>query len=200
MYSAFLSVRARTAAVLLCASLVASSAFAADLTVCADPDNLPFSNRQQQGFENQLATLLGRELKANITYEWQRLGRGFVREVLNKGKCDVLLGIPQNFRGMLTTEPYYRSDYVFVVLRDRGIRLTSFDDPQLRRMKVGVQVLDEEYAPPAEALGRRGLIGNVIGFDSTGNDADSIIRAVLHKKVDAAIVWGPLAGYYARGH
>lgn len=181
-------------------TLASTGALGAELKVCADPDNLPFSNRQQQGFENRVAELLSRELHANITYEWQRLGRGFVREVLNKGKCDVVLGIPQNFRGMLTTAPYYRSDYVFVVRRDRGLHFASFDDPQLRHMKIGVQVLDEEYAPPAEALGRRGLIGNVVGFDSTGDDADSIIRAVLHKKVDAAIVWGPLAGYYARAH
>src|SRR5437868_3222842 len=120
------------AIVLLSATFVVSSAFAAELRVCADPDNLPFSNRQQQGFENRIADLLARDLNAKVTYEWQRLGRGFVREVLNKGKCDVLLGIPQNFRALLTTKPYYRSDYVFVVRRDRGLHLTSFDDEQLR--------------------------------------------------------------------
>jgi mxaJ protein len=172
----------------------------AQLRVCADPDNLPFSNRAQQGFENRIAELLSRATHQKLEYEWQRMGRGFVRDVLNKHKCDVVLGVPENFRPMLTTVPYYRSTYVFVTRRNAGPKLTSFDDPQLKHMKVGVQIVSEEYAPPAQALGRRGLVANLVGFESAGADAPSIINAVLKRRVSAAVVWGPLAGYYARPH
>jgi mxaJ protein len=180
--------------------LLMSSAAARELHVCADPANLPFSNRQQQGFENRLAELVAHELNAKLVYEWQRMGRGFVRDVLNKGRCDALIGIPSNFRPVLTTEPYHRSTYVFVSRRDRGLQLHSFDDPQLKHLKVGVQVLSEDYTPPAEALVRRGMVANIVGFDTTGDRASSIIDAVLRKQVDAAVVWGPLAGYFARRH
>ncbi len=192
MYSRFLSV----AAVLVALS---SSGFA-QLRVCADPDNLPFSNRAQRGFENRIAEVLARGMDQRLDYEWQRMGRGFVRDVLNKHKCDVVLGVPENFRPMLTTRPYYRSTYVFVTRKNEGVRLVSFDDPQLKHMKIGVQIVSEEYAPPAQALGRRGLVANLVAFKSTGTDGPSIINAVLRKTVDAAIVWGPLAGYFGRQH
>src|SRR5437868_4179446 len=125
---------------LLAALLLAGRASATELRVCADPDNLPNSNRQQQGFENRIAELVARDLNARLTYEWQRMGRGFVRDVVDKGKCDVVLGIPQNFRALLTTQPYYRSTFMFVTRRDRGLHLHSFDDSQLRNLKIGVQV------------------------------------------------------------
>jgi mxaJ protein len=170
----------------------------AQLRVCADPDNLPFSNRAQQGFENRIAEVVARELHTSVHYEWQRMGRGFVRDVLNKHRCDVLLGVPEHFRPVLTTAPYYRSTYVFVTRKRRGLHLTSFDDPQLKRMKIGVQIVSEEYAPPAQALGRRGLVANLVGFQTTGADARSIIDGVLQKRVDAAVVWGPFAGYFGK--
>jgi mxaJ protein len=194
MCSRFLSV-----AMLLCA--LAASSQANELRFCADPDSLPSSNRQQQGYENRIAEVVAHELNAQPSYEWQRLGKGFVREVLDKRHCDVLLGVPSNFRPVLTTTPYYRSSYVFVTRRDRGLHLRSFDDPRLKGMKIGVQVVSEEYAPPAQALSRRGMGDNIVGFDTIGDRRSaSIVNAVLQRKVDAAIVWGPLAGYFARRH
>jgi mxaJ protein len=182
-----------------CLFLVCSSslfAFAAiPLKVCADPDNLPFSNREQQGFDNRVSELLARELGRKLEYVWQRGGRGFVRENLNKGVCDVLVGVPAQFRPVLTTSPYYSSSYVFV--SRRKLNIASFDDPRLKTMKIGVQVLDDDYAPPARALSRRQLTANIVGFDAAGEESGDIIRAVANGKIDIAIVWGPLAGYYA---
>lgn len=171
-----------------------------ELRVCADPNNLPFSNTSQQGFENHIAELVAKDLDAKLHYVWQRMGRGFVREYLDKSQCDLLIGIPANYRSVLTTTPYYRSTYVFVSRRNRGLQITSFDSPQLHGLKVGVQVLDEEYTPPGEALARRGLQAGIVGFDTLGDGADSIIRAVAQRQVDVAVVWGPLAGYFARGY
>jgi len=180
------------------ALLIGCSAFARDLRVCADPDNLPFSNNKQQGFENRIAELVARDLHANLTYQWQRMGRGFVREYLNTSQCDVLIGIPANFKPVLTTTPYYRSSYVFVTRKDGKLKPASLDDSALHQLKIGVQVLEEDYTPPATALARRHLQNQIVGFDTKGEDADSIIRAVADRKVDTAIVWGPLAGFFAK--
>jgi mxaJ protein len=174
--------------------------FARELRVCADPDNLPFSNSKQQGFENGIAEIVARDLHADLTYEWQRMGRGFIREYLNKSHCDLLVGIPSQFKPVLTTAPYYRSSYVFVTRSDHKFRPASLNDPSLHQMKIGVQVLEEDYTPPATALARRGLQAEIVGFETTGEEADSIIRAVADGKVDTAIVWGPLAGYFARSY
>ena len=169
-----------------------------ELRVCADPNNLPFSNTKQQGFENRIAELVAKDLGARLQYVWQRMGRGFVREYLDKSQCDLLIGIPANYRPVLTTTPYYRSTYVFVSRRNQGLEIASFDSSQLHGLKIGVQVLDEEYTPPGEALARRGLQAAIVGFDTLGDGADSIIRAVAERQVDVAVVWGPLAGYFAR--
>jgi mxaJ protein len=168
-----------------------------ELHVCADPNNMPFSSRDQTGFENRIAALVARDLNAHLTFVWQRMGRGFVREYLDKGQCDLLIGIPTYYRPVLTTSPYYRSTYVFVATPAEPA-IPSLDSSALHGLKIGVQVLEEEYTPPGEALARRGLQGAIVGFDTTGDGADSIVRAVVDHKVDLAIVWGPLAGYFSK--
>jgi mxaJ protein len=169
------------------------------LKVCADPEAMPSSNRRQQGYDNKIAEVLARDLHSKLVFNWQRNGRGFVRDILNKGACDVVMGVPAGVPGLLTTAPYYRSTYVFVTRRGRDLDLHTFQDPQLKNLKIAVQVLDEEYAPPGQALGRHGLGGNIVGYDTTENPV-SIMNAVYQKKVDTAIVWGPLAGFFAKQH
>jgi mxaJ protein len=189
--------------VLLLSSLIIAvglNAQSRELRVCADPNNMPFSSRDQTGFENRIAALVARDLSARLTFVWQRMGRGFVREYLDKAPCDLLIGVPTNFRPVLTTSPYYRSTYVFVSRQNEPE--LSLDSPELHGRKIGVQVLEEEYTPPGEALARRGLQSAIVGFDTIGDGADSIVRAVADQKVDIAIVWGPAAGYFAKefGH
>jgi mxaJ protein len=182
-------------ALLLIAPAIASGR---ELRICADPDNLPFSNAQQQGFENRIAEIVARDLHAHLSYEWQRMGRGFVREYLNKSRCDVLIGIPARFPAVSTTLPYYRSTYVFVTRKGSGFDPVSLNDPSLHGAKIGVQALEEEYTPAAEALARRGMQGSLVGFYGVGRHAGDAVRAVAAGKVDLAIVWGPIAGYVAR--
>jgi mxaJ protein len=194
MYSPFL----KTALAIAVALSGMAAAQTRELRVCADPNNMPFSDMKQEGFENRIADLVAKDLDAHLTYVWQRMGRGFVREYLGKSQCDLLIGIPTNYNPVLTTDPYYRSSYVFVSRRDRGLQLDSFNSPDLHRIKIGVQVVEEDYTPPGEALARRGLQSAIVGFDTIGDGADSIMEAVDKHQVDAAVVWGPLAGYFAK--
>ncbi len=174
------------------------------LRVCADPNNLPFSNRAQQGFENQIAALVARELQRPLEYVWSPQRRGFVRTTLNAGRCDVIIGVPKESSSLLATRPYYRSTYAFVTKASRRLALQSLDDPRLRTLTIGIQVTGEDYQnpPAAQALARRGIISNVRGFPVYGDYSQPdpqrpVVDAVASGTIDVAIVWGPLAGYYA---
>lgn len=175
------------------------------LRVCADPNNLPFTNRRLEGFENRIAELLARDLGARIEYTWWAQRRGFIRNTLRAGKCDVVLGIPSSFELALPTRPYYRSSYVFVTRKDRALGIESFDDPRLRTLNVGVHLVGDDGAntPPVHALSNRGIIRNVRGYTLYGdyreeNPPARLIEAVAAGEVDVAVAWGPLAGYHAR--
>jgi quinoprotein dehydrogenase-associated probable ABC transporter substrate-binding protein/PQQ-dependent catabolism-associated beta-propeller protein len=174
------------------------------LRVCADPNNLPFSNDKGQGFENELAALVARDMRAQVRYTFWPERRGFVRNTLGAGVCDVMMGAPTGFERVLTTAPYYRSTYVFVFRKDLGASIRSFDDAALKRLRIGVQVVGDDYenTPPARALARRGLAANVVGYTlygdySQANPAARIVDAVACREVDVAVVWGPFAGYFA---
>ena len=175
------------------------------LRVCADPNNLPFSNDRGEGFENKLAELIAHEMKAKLQYTWFAQRRGFVRNTLRAGTCDVIMGVPTSYELARPTRPYYRSSYVFVYPEASGIQVRSLDDPALRSLRIGVHVIGDDYAsvPPAHALARRGMIDNVVGYSIFGNYAEPnpparLVDAVARGEVDVAVVWGPLAGYAAR--
>jgi quinoprotein dehydrogenase-associated probable ABC transporter substrate-binding protein len=189
----------------LLALLAARNAPARELRVCADPNNLPFSNERGEGFENAVAELLARDLGAELRYTWWAQRRGFIRNTLKAGTCDVVMGVPSSFQPALVTRPYYRSSYVFVSRRDRDLRIESLDDPRLKAWRIGVQMIGDDYAntPPAHALSNRGIVGNVAGYTVYGdysqpNPPARIVDAVASGAVDVAIVWGPLAGWAAR--
>ncbi|MER9331521.1 substrate-binding domain-containing protein [Mesorhizobium sp. M0488] len=181
----------------------AAVAHARELRVCADPNNMPFSNASGQGFENKIAEIVAGELGAKLTYIWWAQRRGFVRNTLKAGICDLVPGTPANLEMLRTTTPYYRSSYVFVMRKD-GPDITSFNDPRLRELRIGVQLIGDDGAnsPPVQALGRRGIVGHLIGYPVYGdysapNPPARIVEAVANGEVDLAVVWGPLAGYFA---
>jgi mxaJ protein len=178
---------------------MATTLAAADLRVCADPNNLPFSNRAQQGFENAIAKLVANDMGRTLKYYWWPQRRGFIRNTLNAGKCDVVIGVPSNYELTLTTQPYYRSTYVFITRHDRHLKIHSFDDPILKRLRIGVH----EAATPVQALINRGLTTHIVGYSLTGdyskpNPPADLIDAVARGDIDVAIAWGPLAGYFGR--
>lgn len=196
----------KIAAAFLLASAGASIGFSAPaLRVCADPNNLPYSNDQQQGFENRLADLIAKDLDMQISYFWFPQREAFFSKTLNSGVCDVVMGVPSGLDEAASTRPYYRSTYVFVSRRDRNLKITSFDDPRLRTLRIGVHILGEQddSLPPVHAFTSRGIVRNLVGFSIFGNldeknpPAD-LIKAVEQGKVDVAVAWGPTAGYFAR--
>ncbi len=175
------------------------------LRITADPNNLPFSNERREGFENKIAELIAKELDAELQYSWRAQRRGFFRETLTENRADLVLAVPAHFDMALTTRPYYRSSYAFVYRKDRGLDLRSLENPALRKLKIGVQMIgnDGRNTPPAHALATRGIIDNVVGYTVYGdyreeNPPARVIDAVAKGEVDVAIAWGPLAGYFAR--
>ena len=190
--------------VLLLALVAAAPARPAPLRVCADPNNLPFTNQRQEGFENRLADLIARDLGTTVDYTWWAQRRGFLRSTLNAGLCDVVMGMPTDVEMAVATKPYYRSSYVFVTQRARRMHIKSFDDRALRSLRVGVQLIGDDGAnsPPAHALSRRGIVDNIVGFPVYGdyrkdNPPSEIINAVARGDIDVAAAWGPMAGYFA---
>jgi quinoprotein dehydrogenase-associated probable ABC transporter substrate-binding protein len=183
----------------------AAGAAAADgpreLRVCADPDNLPYSQRDESGFENRIARLVADDMGAKLSYFWQEQRRGFVRKTMGAGECDLFIGVPAGFDKVLATKPYYRSSYV-AVYRSGAQPFTGFDPAQLRRRRIGVQLIGNDLAasPPGHALTRAGAIDNVTGFTVYGDGpaAQRMVDAVAAGRIDLALVWGPQAGYFAQ--
>ncbi len=172
------------------------------IRVCADPDNMPLSNQKGEGFEQKIAELVAKEWNAKVEYAWWPVRRGFFARALNGRYCDIAIQAPADFDMAGVTKPYFRSGYVFVTRKDSGLDIKSLADPRLKKLKIGVNILnsDAENTPPAMALSRYGVVGNLTGFPTFYTDSirpEDIVNAVAKKDIDVAIAWGPLAGYFA---
>jgi quinoprotein dehydrogenase-associated probable ABC transporter substrate-binding protein len=173
------------------------------IRVCADPDNMPLSNQKGQGFEQRIAELIAKEWNSKIEYAWWPVRRGFFSRALNGRYCDIAIEAPSGLDMAGVTKPYFRSGYVFVTRKDRNLDLKSLADPRLKKLKIGVNILnsDAENTPPAMALSQYGVVGNLTGYYTFYTDSvrpEDIVSAVTKKDIDVAIVWGPLAGYFAK--
>jgi mxaJ protein len=176
-----------------------------NLRVCADPNNLPFSDSQGRGLENRLARLLAADLGKELKYTYWAQRRGFFRSTLKAHLCDVVMGVPVGLEMVATTSPYYRSSYAFVSRHDRMEPVRSFDDPRLRTLRVGVALIGDDgvNSPPVHALSRRGIVQNLRGYSVLGDYSvpaplAAPVRAVDGGEVDVAVVWGPVASYFAQ--
>jgi mxaJ protein len=185
-------------AVTLCAG-------SSELRICADPNALPYSNQQEQGFENELGRMIAKDLGMTVSYTWLAQREAFFDKTLNAGLCDVVMGVPAGMARVSTTQPYYRSGYVFVSRRDRNLDIHSLDDPRLRALRIGVNMLGDNdgEVPPVHALLARGIVRNLVSYNIFGtleesNPASGLIKAVARGDVDLAVAWGPIAGYFAR--
>jgi mxaJ protein len=173
------------------------------IRVCADPDNLPSSNDKGEGYENKIAELIAKELNSKLSYVWYPTRRGYFR-IINGMYCDMAVEAPAGLDLAGVTTPYFRSGYVFVTRQGSGLEdVRTLADPRLKRLKIGVNIFtsDGENSPPAMALSRYGVVGNLTGYSTFFSDQvrpEDIIKGVEKKDVDLAIAWGPVAGYYAK--
>jgi mxaJ protein len=189
--------------IVLAAQSFSSGSGARELRVCADPNNLPFSNHRHEGFENKIAELIAKDLGAELRYTWWPQRRGFIRNTLNEGLCDLVPGTARGMEMLRTTQAYYRSGFVFVTRID-GPKVSTLDDPVLGKLAIGVQLIGEDGSnpPPAHSLAQRGIIDNVRGYPVYGDyrnpsPSASVVSAVASGEVDVGIIWGPLAGFFA---
>jgi quinoprotein dehydrogenase-associated probable ABC transporter substrate-binding protein len=172
------------------------------LRVCADPNNLPFSNEKAAGFENKIAEFLAKKLGKELTYAFYPGATGFVRNTLNAHLCDVILGIPQGNDLVQPTNPYYRTTYAIVTRAGSGLDgIATLDDPRLKEKthKIGLVA----NTPPGNILAQQGLMGSVKPYQlmvDTRFDSSSaaMIRDLESGDIDVALLWGPIAGYYAK--
>ena len=183
--------------------LAPAAAHAGTLRVCAGPNDLPFSNRAGQGFEDRIARLAAHDLDEKLQYDYAVQNERFVKHTLDAGKCDVIMGVPVDFGEVATTRPYYASTYVFVSRQRDNLALSSLGDPRLRRLRIGVHLIGDDSTPPLLALGQEGIVNNVQGFLIDGDLAEPnpparLIEAVENHQVDVAAVWGPFGGYFAK--
>ena len=170
------------------------------LRVCADPRNLPFSNEQGEGFENKLAEFLAAKLQKKIDYMYFPQATGFVRMTLGAHRCDVIMGFPQGDDLVQGTNPYYRTAYALVAKQGSGLEdVTALDDARLKGKHIGIVA----GTPPATDMAVNGLMSNAkpyplmidTRFDSS---AGAMIDDLNKGAIDAAILWGPMAGFYAK--
>lgn len=174
------------------------------LSVCADPDYLPYSNRAGEGFENKVAAVVAKALGQTVEYTWASYrGRGgfpqFLSSTLDARKCDVVMSIPYGSREELTTRPYYISSYVFVFPKGKNYAISSMDSPVLKGLRIGF----ERDTPAQEAVKLRGMIPKAVGFDVADNPEESptiMLKALASSRIDVLITWQPSIGAFLRSY
>ena len=170
------------------------------LRVCADPGNMPLSNKKGEGFQNKVAEILAKGIGTTLEYYWYPYyGRGLARSTINADHCDVLMDVPSDYEMALVTKPYYKSTFVLAYRHDRNHRIDSLDDPILKKWRIGVL----QSSPAREALRAHGVQENTdvhyVFYDSTYNPQDHPgiqVEQVIGGSLDAVEAWGPVAGYY----
>ena len=168
-----------------------------NLRVCADPSNLPFSNENKEGYENDIASLLGDKLGIPVVYEFFPQVIGYVRNTLNKKKCDIIIGITASNDLVLNTVPYMRWSYGMFYLKDNGIEVDRPNHPQLADLSIGVQA----GTPPTFVLQRYNLMGRVRPYNLTFDPrkaviGESMIEDLIDGLIDIAFMSGPIASHY----
>ena len=172
------------------------------LRVCGDPGNMPFSERKEDGFENKIAAIIADELKVKLRYYWLTQGPGFVRNTLGTGLCDLIIGQAFGSDLVQTTNPYYRSSYTLVTRTGELDGITALDDPRLKGKAIGVIA----GTPPVNRMGDLGLVSTMKAYAPYQLDPSrkfqtvgaEIIGALAAKEIDAAVLWGPAAGWLAK--
>lgn len=171
------------------------------LRVCADPSNMPFSDKNGQGFENKVAELVAAKTgRKSVEYTWYPMATGFVRNTLGANLCDIVIGYAQGDELVQNTNAYYRSTYVIIYKKDGDLKgVETLTDPRLSDKVLGIVMA----TPPSSILAKLGLMRRahayplMIDTRLAPSMADVMLKDLISDKIDAAILWGPMAGYYA---
>jgi mxaJ protein len=168
-----------------------------EFKVCADPDNLPFSNVRQEGFEDKIAAVLAEDLGKKLSFAYAYNRQGFLRNTINAMRCDVIMGTTSDYDALRTSEPYYRSGHVFVWRKDSNYNITDWDSPDLKKGIIGIV----DKSPAAIPLRDHDLMANAKPYRLQRDlnlPPSFLIDDLAKGDVDVAILWGPLAGYYVK--
>ena len=170
------------------------------LRVCADPHNLPFSNEKGEGFENKLAELFAEKLNKKLDYMYFPQATGFVRMTLGAHRCDVIMGFPQGDDLVQGTNPYYRTAYALVAKQGSGLEeVATLEDERLKGKHIGIVA----GTPPGTNMAVNGLMANAKPYQlmvdtRIDSSAEAMTDDLIAGKIDAGILWGPMAGFYAK--
>ena len=170
-----------------------------ELRVCADPANMPFSDEAGEGFENKIAELLAKDLHVPLAYTWFPQATGFIRNTLAAHRCDLVPGYAVGSDVVLATNPYYKSAWVLIYPKDKGLDgVEALGDPRLKSKRIGLVAA----SPPASILALNGLIGHAKSYALMvdrrfESPAEQMIKDIVSGDIDAGILWGPIGGYFA---
>src|SRR4051794_20331240 len=170
------------------------------LRVCADPRNMPFSNEKGEGFENKIAELFADKLQKKLDYMFFPQATGFVRMTLGAHRCDVIMGFPQGDELVQGTNPYYRTSYALVAKMGSGLEdIAALGDARLKDKRIGIVA----GTPPATNMAVNGLMSHAKPYPlmidtRVDSSAASMISDLKAGDIDAGVLWGPMAGYYAK--
>ncbi len=168
-----------------------------EFKVCADPDNMPYSNARGEGFEDKIAEVLAKDIGKKLTYTYAYNRQGFLRNTINAGRCDVIIGTTSDYDALRTSAPYYRSGHVFVWRKDSNYKITDWDSPDLRKGIIGIV----DKSPAAVPLNDHNLMGNARPYRLQRDlnlPTSFLFDDVAKGEIDVAIMWGPIAGYYMK--
>jgi mxaJ protein len=168
-----------------------------EFKVCADQDNLPYSNSKMEGFENKIAEVLAKDLGKKLTYQFWYDRMGFIRNTLNAKRCDVVMGTTPDNDMLRTSKPYYRSGHVFVYKKSSGLKITDWDSPDLKKVTIGIV----GQSPATIPLNDHGLMGNARPYRMQRDlnlPPSFLVDDVIKGDIDVAVVWGPIGGYFAK--
>jgi len=168
-----------------------------EFKVCADPDNMPFSNNKQEGFEDKIAALIAEDLGQPLSFLYAFNRQGFLRNTINARRCDVIMGVPPDYDPVLTSKPYYRTGHVFVWRKESGFNITGWDSPDLKKGVIGVT----DKSPASVPMNEHGLIEHSKPYRIQRDlniPASYLIDDLEKGEIDVAIAWGPIGGYFAK--